>query len=201
MEAATEGAPDPPPKRLRLTPRRLDGNDIIVLAPFDGVGAPHHIIQQLFGTPRLSVSWEIDRACRKVMNARTSWVVQRGQGGRPVREGPHQQGGPGQQRHDRMDSRPPCQDFSRITEGPGHQGERGGLFLTTVTLMQDVKRLTFVRRFGFLYENVVMQPSMADKVSEALDAQPVLVLASVDWSSNLNDPKDDGPLQWTKQGK
>ena len=39
--------------------------------------------------------------------------------------------------------------------------------------MQDVKRLTSPRRFGFLYENVVMQPSIADEVSEALDAQPV----------------------------
>ena len=60
-----------------------------------------------------------------------------------------------------------------------------------------------------------MQPSMANEVSEALDAQPVLVCASdfgwvnrprlwwtlVDWSSNPNEQKDDGPLQWTKQGK
>ena len=57
-----------------------------------------------------------------------------------------------------------------------------------------------------------MQPSMANEVSEAL---PVLVCASnfgwvnrprlwwtlVDWSSNLNDSKDDGPLQWTREGK
>ena len=95
--------------------------------PFDGVGAPHHIIQQLFGTPLLSISWEIDRACCKVMNARTPWVVQRGEDAQSV-----------------VDlilarriltakpSSKPCQDFSHITDGPGNEGERGGLFLTTV---------------------------------------------------------------------
>ena len=31
----------------------------------------------------------------------------------------------------RRTAAPLCQDFSRITDGPGHQGERGGLFLTT----------------------------------------------------------------------
>ena len=78
MEATTEGAPDPPPKRLRLAPRTPSGKDIIVLAPFDGIGAPHQIIQQLYGTPLLLISWEIDKACCKVMNARTPWVLQRG---------------------------------------------------------------------------------------------------------------------------
>ena len=34
MEAATEEAPDPPPKRLRLSPRKPNGTDIIVLVAF-----------------------------------------------------------------------------------------------------------------------------------------------------------------------
>ena len=35
-----------------------------------------------------------------------------------------------------------------------------------------------VRKFGFLYENIIMQP--ADKVSDALAVQPVLACADRD---------------------
>ena len=49
---------------------------------------------------------------------------------------------------------PPCQDFSFITEGKGHDRERGGLFLHTINVMLEVQQLTAPRRFGFLYENV-----------------------------------------------
>ena len=47
--------------------------------------------------------------------------------------------------------------------------------LATLNLMNDVRLKTQPRRFGFLYENVVMRPAMADEVSQALDAQPVQV--------------------------
>ena len=50
--------------------------DLIVLAPFDGVGAAHFLIKERFGTPLLALSWEIDRACCKVLHARTPWVAQ-----------------------------------------------------------------------------------------------------------------------------
>ena len=50
------GAPDPPPKRLRLSPRTLTGHDLIVLAR----------------TPLLALSY---RVCCKV-HIRTPWVVQ-----------------------------------------------------------------------------------------------------------------------------
>ena len=95
------------------------------------------------------------------------------------------------------------------------RGDRGSLFLTTVDLMNDVRLKTKPRKFGFLYENVVMRPSMADEVSQALDAQPVLECASdfgwvnrprlwwtsIDWQHNPNDPVDDKPLQRSRQGK
>ena len=133
---------------------------------FDGVGAPHHIIQELFGTPRLS----IDRACCKVMNARTSRVVQRGDISKEDAQSVVDLIGKADPNAEAVivwTAAPPCQDFSRITDGPGHQGERGSLFLTTVELMQKIRCLSALRRFGFLYENVVMQPIMADDVSNA----------------------------------
>ena len=58
------------------------------------------------------------------------------------------------------------------TDGPEHQGDRGGLFLHTVRLMQEVFDRLGRRRRGFLYENVVMSRPAADAVSEALDTQP-----------------------------
>ena len=79
-------------------------------------------------------------------------------------------------------------------------------------LMNDVRLKTQPRRFGFLYENVVMRPAMANEVSKALDAQPVLGCASdfgwvnrprlwwtsIDWKRHPNDPLDD---KRSKQGK
>ena len=56
-----------PHKKLRLTPSRMAVEaDLIVLAPFDGLGAAHHIIKEQFGTLKLAVSWKMDRACCKV---------------------------------------------------------------------------------------------------------------------------------------
>ena len=73
---------------------------------------------------------------------------------------------------------PPCQDFSRMrTDGPEHHGDRGGLFLHTVRLMQEVFDRLGRRRRGFLYEKVVMSRPAADAVSEALDTQPILACA------------------------
>ena len=126
VSIGSNGTPDPPPKRLRLMPRRPEGKDIIVLAPFDGVGAP--TIQQLFGMPRLSVSWKIDRACRKVMDARTSWVVQRGditkEDAQSVKDLIHNTDPDGNAMIV-WAAAPPCQDFSRITEGLDHQERKG----------------------------------------------------------------------------
>ena len=131
-----------------VTPSKPNGTDIILLAAFDGVGAPHHIIQQLFGTPLLSISWEIDRACCKVMNARTPWVVQRG---------------------DITRKRTPSRWSTSLAGGSSSYGRRLPLARTSLA-SQTVNR-------------------------------PRLWWTSVDWSTNPNDPHDNGPLQWTKHGK
>ena len=73
---------------------------------------------------------------------------------------------------------PPCQDFWRIGPAAGHDGERGGLFLKAVEFVNRVTSLLGDRRVGFMFENVVMEPQDAAKVSEAVGVQPVMVFAS-----------------------
>ena len=60
-------------------------------------------------------------------------------------------------------------DLSQVWAAHPRVRKRRSLFLTTVELMNDIRRLFKPRWFGFLYENVVMQPSMAQKVTNALD--------------------------------
>ncbi|CAE7203543.1 unnamed protein product, partial [Symbiodinium necroappetens] len=73
---------------------------------------------------------------------------------------------------------PPCQDFSRVTDGPGHNGARGGLFLQTVEFMSEVRRLVAPRRFGFIFENVEMATADAKQITEALGSAPVWVTSA-----------------------
>ena len=49
---------------------------------------------------------------------------------------------------------PPCQDFSRIAQGAGHQGDRGRLFEESVAFMDELRAALKSHRFAFLYENV-----------------------------------------------
>ena len=110
---------------------------------------------------------------------------------------------------------PPCQDFSRVTDGPGHGGARGGLFLQTVEFMSEVRRLVAPRRFGFIFENVEMATADAKQITEALGAKPLWADAadfgwvgrprlwwlSTDWARMTLDPETGEPLQWTRRGQ
>ncbi|CAE7942363.1 unnamed protein product, partial [Symbiodinium sp. KB8] len=94
-------------------------------------------------------------------------------------------------------------DFSRVTDGPGHHGDRGGLFLQTVEFMSEVRRLVAPRRFGFIFENVEMATADAEQITEALGAAPLWVDAadfgwvgrprlwwlSADWARMTLDPE------------
>ena len=102
---------------------------------------------------------------------------------------------------------PPCQDFSRVTDGPGHNGARGGLFLQTVEFMTEVRRLVAPRRFGFIFENVEMATADAKQITEALGAKPLWADAadfgwvgrprlwwlSTDWARMTLDPESGEP--------
>ncbi|CAE7884155.1 POLA2, partial [Symbiodinium sp. KB8] len=88
------------------------GRDIILLSLFDGVGAAPFIVDRDFGRPRLAVSWEdvADLVLDSDPNAEAMVV---------------------------WCAAPPCQDFSRIAQGAGHQGDRGRLFEESVAFMDE----------------------------------------------------------------
>ena len=108
---------------------------------------------------------------------------------------------------------PPCQDFSRIAKGAGHQGDRGRLFEESVA--DELRAALKSHRFAFLYENVEMGAEAAKVSSDALGVQPVFVCSSdfgwvsrprlwwlsVDWSRLAPDPADGSPLEWAKKGR
>ena len=73
---------------------------------------------------------------------------------------------------------PPCQDFSRIAQGAGHQGDRGRLFEESVAFMDELRAALKSHRFAFLYENVEMSAEAAKVSSDALGVQPVFVCPS-----------------------
>ena len=73
---------------------------------------------------------------------------------------------------------PPCQDFSRIAKGAGHQGDRGRLFEDSVAFMDELRAILRRHRFAFLYENVEMEAAAAQVSSDALGVQPVFVCPS-----------------------
>ncbi|CAE7897784.1 unnamed protein product, partial [Symbiodinium necroappetens] len=110
---------------------------------------------------------------------------------------------------------PPCQDFSRIAKGAGHQGDRGRLFEDSVAFMDELRAILRQHRFAFLYENVEMEAAAAQVSSDALGVSPVFVCPSdfgwvsrprlwwlsVDWTRVVTDPADGSPLEWAKRGR
>ncbi|CAE7894086.1 unnamed protein product, partial [Symbiodinium necroappetens] len=110
---------------------------------------------------------------------------------------------------------PPCQDFSRIAKGVGHQGDRGRLFEDSVAFMDELRSILRRHRFAFLYENVEMEAAAAKVSSDALGVSPVFVCPSdfgwvsrprlwwlsVDWTRVVTDPADGSPLEWAKRGR
>ena len=114
-----------------------------------------------------------------------------------------------------MDGRPPVPGLLPYHGGPGPSGREREPLPHDRCTHAGRQTLTSLRRFGFLYENVVMQPSMADEVSEALDAQPSSSVRPIlagstgpgcggrRWigTPTSKTPKNEGPLQWTRQGK
>ena len=134
-----DGVPDPAPKRPKLTHRRPTGDEVIVLFVFDGVGAAPWLIWDLVGRPAAILTWETDRTASAVAKeqvpitdddpSKVAAVVEKvDPWGRCVVI---------------FTAAPPCQDFSRVTvtDGPGRDGARGGLFLRTVEFMHEVRRL------------------------------------------------------------
>ena len=104
---------------------------------------------------------------------------------------------------------PPCQDFSRIVQGAGHQGDRGRLFEESVAFMDELRAALKSHRFAFLYENVEMSAEAAKVSSAALGVQPVFVCPSdfgwvsrprlwwlsIDWTRLVSDPDDNSPRE------
>ncbi|CAE7199049.1 unnamed protein product [Symbiodinium sp. CCMP2592] len=197
-------------KRTRRAPK------IILLSFFDGIGAAPALVENLFGQPTLALAWEIDATCRRLASVRLPWLVHRGD---VTSESP----GSVVAAVRKADPTGECtvvvtgsggQDFSRIGPATGHAGERGSLFLLTVDMFNQIIADLSDRRVAFLFENVVMEPADAAKISDALGVQPVLVCGSdfgwisrprlwwmsADLTGALVDPASGRPLQWSKQG-
>ncbi|CAE7477634.1 PUB3, partial [Symbiodinium sp. CCMP2456] len=180
--AAAASVPDPTPaKRAKLRPNRPEGRSIIVLSAFDGIGASHWLVAKAFGRPLLAVSWEVDRACKALVQKAMPWVEHRGD---LIRDSP------GDVADLVMDAdpdalalivwcaAPPCQDFSRIGQGEGHQGDRGRLFQDSVEFMHELRARVPKHRFGCLDENVDVDRAAAKVISHGLGVQPVFACPS-----------------------
>ena len=210
-DAAASEPDRPSAKRPRLTTNRPRGRDIILLSLFDGVGAAPYIIDRDFGRPRLAVSWEVDRACKALVQKALPWVEHRGDF---ARDSPRDvadlvlDADPNAEAMVVWCAAPPCQDFSRIAQGAGHQGDRGRLFEESVNFMDELRAALKSHRFAFLYENVEMSAEAAKVSSAALGVQPVFVCPSdfgwvsrprlwwlsIDWTRLVSDPDDGSPL-------
>ena len=142
------------------------------------MGAAPYIIDRDFGRPRLAVSWEVDRACKALVQKALPWVEHRGDF---TRDSPRDvadlvlHADPNAEAMVVWCAAPPCQDFSRIVQGAGHQGDRGRLFEESVAFMDELRAALKSHRFAFLYENVEMSAEAAKVSSEALGVQPVFV--------------------------
>ena len=88
------------------------------------MGAAPYIIDRDFGRPRLAVSWEVDRACKALVQKALPWVEHRGGF---TRDSPQDvadlvlDSDPNAEAMVVWCAAPPCQDFSRIAHGAGHQ--------------------------------------------------------------------------------
>ncbi|CAE7897502.1 unnamed protein product, partial [Symbiodinium necroappetens] len=160
---------------------RPRGRDIILLSAFDGIGAAPYIVDRDFGRPRLAVSWEVDRACKALVQQAMPWIEHRGD---LSRDSPKNvadlvlEADPNAEAMVLWCAAPPCQDFSRIAQGAGHQGEHGRLFEDSVAFMDELRSALRQHRFAFLYENVEMDAEAAKVSSDALGVSPVFVCPS-----------------------
>ena len=145
------------------------------------MGAAPYIIDRDFGRPRLAVSWEVDRACKALVQKALPWVEHRRDF---TRDSPQDvadlvlDSDPNAEAMVVWCAAPPCQDFSRIAQGAGHQGDRGRLFEESVAFMDELRAALKSHRFAFLYENVEMNAEAAKVSSDALGVQPVFVCPS-----------------------
>ena len=187
-----------------------------MLSAFDGIGAAPWLVSELAGRPLLAVAWEIDPACIHVAERRMPWLQQRGDlFADKVDDILHliSEADPQAQATVIWTAAPPCQDFSRMrSAGPGHDGERGGLFLRTVEFQKALFDRLGPRRTAFLYENVVMTKANADVITEALGHSPVFACGgdfgwitrprlwwtSIKWDQVTHDIVDGRRLQWAR---
>ena len=205
--------PDRRGEPVRVRPavkRRRRQVDYVLLSFFDGIGAAPAILEHTHGKPLAAFAWEIDEACIKLTKDRLPWLRHRGD---LTSDDPAavaaavKKADPEGKALIVVTAAPPCQDFSRIGQSPGHAGQRGALFRKTRSLLPD-------RRWVFLFENVVMEPAHSDAVSKALGVDPIMVCASdFGWISRPRlwwlypsilqatmDPASGKPLQWAKHG-
>ena len=103
----------------------------------------------------------------------------------------------------------PCLDYSRITDGPGRQGDQGQLFGTMCDLLDDFLPRLPGRTVGILVENVFMnaygdinyfngrlkaEAVLVDAADFGLVSRPRLWWTRVDWSKCTD-------YKWTRSGK
>ena len=103
----------------------------------------------------------------------------------------------------------PCPDYSRITEGPGREGEQGQLFAIMCDLLDDLLPRLVGRTVGLLVENVFMNAYgdinyfngrlkgdavLVDAADFGLVSRPRLWWTRVDWSKCT-------AFRWSRSGK
>ena len=101
-----------------------------------------------------------------------------------------------------FEAAPPCQDFSPIGRGEGHQGATGRLFSVSADFVQAIFDDLPGYNAASIFENVLMNSANAKTVTEKLGCQPVFACAgdfgwvtrprlwwlSVKWGDLTSDP-------------
>ena len=193
----------------------MQGHRIIALSFFDGIGTGLQALQEIVGEPLLTLSWEIDDECNKVIRHHFPGTQQRGNF---LQDDPKEVAAL-IRRHDEHQccrilvlAAPPCPDFSVIKEdSPGLNGEEGSKFTKFVEFLSLLEEELPQWHFDLLCENVVMQKAAeVQYVSEGLRAQPIVVDAAdlglvnrprlwwlrIDWKNIRKNPFTDKALRW-----
>ena len=166
--------PTGPLPNARASPPTAPGGGTLSCCPSSTVWGPPPTLSTATSGARAWLSWEVDRACKALVQKALPWVEHRGDF---TRDSPRDvadlvlDADPNAEAMVVWCAAPPCQDFSRIAQGAGHQGDR-------VAFMDELRAALRSHRFAFLYENVEMSAEAAKVSSEALGVQPVFVCPS-----------------------
>ena len=151
--------PKQPAARKQPKSSRHADSVVILLSFFDGIGVPILALQEHVKLAHVLI-WEVDeQAAAVTLSQVKGTITNRGditaETGASLAEAVMQIDPSGKLRI-MIAGGAPCPDYSRITEGPGREGNQGQLFGTMCDLLDDLLPRLQGRSVGILVENVFM---------------------------------------------